>query len=179
MAAVGQFSENIIIPDEPTSYSPHHFLIPKHYAGCIRKVLVPHGLVCDRVQRMASDYYNSIEDRTKPILALCVLKGANQYYNDFVDALKTLASRDTQTPPQILVDFIRLKSYTNTESSGKVQIIGMDSLSDLTDKHVLIVEDLVDTGNTLKKLLTSVGMLKCRDFRNNDHLFLSSLQHSV
>jgi len=152
----GHYSPHVVIPDDPTNYDPHHFLIPKHYSGCIRKVLVPHGCVRDRIARMAQDYYNNLEDRTRPILAMCVLKGANQYYNDFVDELKALASRDSCTPPQIMVDFVRLKSYQNTESTGKVQIIGMDSLQDLTGKHVLIVEDLVDTGRTLKKLMSTI-----------------------
>merc|ERR1712071_6234 len=151
-----QFSPSIVICDDPMHYNPQHFLIPKHYSGCIRKVLIPHGCIKDRIAKMASDYYNSIADRSKPILAMCVLKGANQYFNDFVTELKSLASRDQQTPPQIMVEFVRLKSYSNTESTGKVQIIGLASLGDLRGKHLLVVEDLVDTGRTLKKLLATI-----------------------
>ena len=42
-------------------------------------------------------------------------------------------------------DFIRAKSYTGTESTGKVVISDTD-LKDLEDKHVLLVEDIIDTG---------------------------------
>merc|ERR1711879_14934 len=106
---------------------------------------------------MASDFYASIEDRSKPILALCVLKSASQFFNDFIHELKIIASRDSVQPPLIMVDFIRLKSYSGTDSTGKIQIIGLDSLDSLTDRNVLIVEDIIDTGRTMKELLSLVS----------------------
>ena len=47
----------------------------------------------------------------------------------------------------VSVDFIRVKSYMNDKSTGKVNIIGGDVLESLEGKTVLIVEDLIDTGN--------------------------------
>ena len=41
----------------------------------------------------------------------------------------------------------------NTESAGEVQIIGGDDLSRIAGKNVLIVEDIIDTGKTMVKLL--------------------------
>jgi len=150
------FSKPIVIGSSWRKYDLEHFLIPNHYQKCVDKVIVPHGMIQDRLCRMAHDFYYSIKDRSKPILALCVLKGASQFYNDFVAQLKHLASRDEHRPPQIHVDFVRLKSYEGTQSSGKVQVIGMDSLSDISGKHLLIVEDIIDTGRTMKKLLSTV-----------------------
>jgi len=49
-------------------------------------------------------------------------------------------------------DFIRVQSYEGTESTGKVQITGCD-VSKLTGKHVLFVEDIIDTGLTMTSLL--------------------------
>merc|ERR1711862_375129 len=46
--------------------------------------------------------------------------------------------------------YVRLKSYKNMESTGELQVIS-DDLKILEGKHVLIVEDIIDTGNTLKK----------------------------
>ena len=48
------------------------------------------------------------------------------------------------------VDFIRMKSYVNTESTNEVQIIGADNLSKLKGREVLIVEDIIETGRTMK-----------------------------
>jgi hypoxanthine phosphoribosyltransferase len=53
----------------------------------------------------------------------------------------------------MMIDFIRLKSYNNTNSTGEVEVIGGDDLNKLKDKNVLIVEDIIDTGRTMVKLL--------------------------
>lgn len=52
-------------------------------------------------------------------------------------------------------DFVRLKSYEGTESTGHIRIIGGD-LEALRDRNVLIVEDIVDTGATMVKLLSEL-----------------------
>lgn len=54
------------------------------------------------------------------------------------------------------VDFIRLKSYCNDQSTGDIKVIGGDDLSTLTGKNVLIVEDIIDTGKTMQTLLALV-----------------------
>jgi len=46
---------------------------------------------------------------------------------------------------------MRLKSYANESSTGDVQVIGGSPLSQLAGKHVLVVEDIIDTGLTMKK----------------------------
>ena len=53
----------------------------------------------------------------------------------------------------VKMDFIRLKSYENDESTGDVKIVGGDKLLRLKGQHVLVVEDIVDTGKTMVKLL--------------------------
>eukprot|EP00069_Balaena_mysticetus_P012751 bmy_07955T0 len=54
------------------------------------------------------------------------------------------------------VDFIRLKSYCNDQSTGDIKVIGGDDPSTLTGKNVLIVEDIIDTGKTMQTLLSLV-----------------------
>jgi len=44
----------------------------------------------------------------------------------------------------VSVDFIRLKSYENDQSSGEIKIIGLQDLESLRGKNVLIVEDIID-----------------------------------
>ncbi|MBA64656.1 MAG: hypoxanthine phosphoribosyltransferase [Candidatus Marinimicrobia bacterium] len=68
------------------------------------------------------------------------------------------------------IEFIQLKSYEGMVSSGKVEVIKMIS-SNLNNRHVVIVEDIIETGNTLKflydkitqsfpKSITTVTLLK-------------------
>jgi hypoxanthine phosphoribosyltransferase len=49
------------------------------------------------------------------------------------------------------IDFVRVKSYEGTESTGKVKISGCDA-SKWRNKHVIFVEDIIDTGLTMSRL---------------------------
>jgi hypoxanthine phosphoribosyltransferase len=79
----------------------------------------------------------------KPLVVVCVLKGAFMFFSDL---MKELTVR-----PQ--VDFVRLASYgSGTESAGDVMLVKDVELS-LEGKHVLIVEDVIDSGHTMDFLL--------------------------
>lgn len=78
----------------------------------------------------------------EPVLLLAVLKGSFLFVADLCRELG----------PNVTVDFIQVSSYgTQTKSSGIVQI-RKDTDVSLEGKHVLIVEDIVDTGATLGHL---------------------------
>ena len=58
---------------------------------------------------------------------------------------------------QYRLEFIRIKSYVNDSSTGEVNIIGMDNIAEaINGKNLLIVEDIIDTGKTMKKLLKTL-----------------------
>lgn len=79
-----------------------------------------------------------------PLVAVCVLKGAFIFFSDLVRALRN---------PLLELDFVRLSSYgRQTESSGYVRF-NKDIEVDIRGKHVLIVEDIVDSGRTMRFLL--------------------------
>ena len=82
------------------------------------------------------DYYNGEE-----IIVISVLKGAVFFTVDLVKKMKT----------QIILDLIQVSSYQGTESTGNV-IMKKDLSIDIKNKKVLIVEDIIDTGYTLKYL---------------------------
>ncbi|MDT0186446.1 hypoxanthine phosphoribosyltransferase [Microbacterium sp. ARD31] len=87
--------------------------------------------------RVAADYEG------KDLLLVGVLKGAVMVMADFARALPTL----------VPMDWMAVSSYgAGTKSSGVVQI-RKDLDTDLTGKHVLIVEDIIDSGLTLSWLL--------------------------
>lgn len=76
------------------------------------------------------------------VLVLGVLRGAYMFLADL--------SRRMTVPRR--VDFIALSSYDGASSSGGVRLI-MDARVSLAGRHVLIVEDILDTGRTLSYLL--------------------------
>ena len=82
--------------------------------------------------------YADIDD----LILIGVLKGANIFMGDLM--------REIELPMRI--DFMAVSSYGHsTESSGVVRIL-KDLDIEIEDKHVLIIEDIVDTGLTLKYL---------------------------
>lgn len=54
---------------------------------------------------------------------------------------------------QFNVDFIRLKSYEDDRAGDEVKVIGNDDFEYLKGKQVIVIEDIVDTGNTMRKLM--------------------------
>jgi len=127
------------------------FASQKHYEEDLLSVLMPKGLISDRTERLARDIFNDL-DLSKPLATLCVLKGGYLFYNDLLQYIQNLSANAAKSCP-VSIDFIRLKSYENTESTGEVRVVGGDDLSSLEGKNVLIVEDIVDTGRTMQKLL--------------------------
>ncbi len=79
-----------------------------------------------------------------------MLKGGSSFFWELQSALINLCShRRTGTALfQFSFDFVRVKSYEGTESTGKIQITGTD-LANLKGRHLLLVEDLIDSGLTM------------------------------
>lgn len=74
----------------------------------------------------------------KSPVIICMLKGAVYFFADL--------TKNIDLP--IMIDFARLSSYRNGTVSGEMQVIA-DITTNITDKDVLIVEDIVDSGKTL------------------------------
>lgn len=118
-----------------------------HYASDLESVLIPAGLIQSRAEKLAEDIFNDYGGTM--IHMLCCLKGGAQFFSDLMKYLKRCYSRRTPTVP-FTFDFIRVSSYKGTESMGDVRIhaTGMD-FEVLKGRHVLLVEDIVDTGRTM------------------------------
>ncbi len=65
--------EPYYIPDD-LALDPSHYYIPKHYQDDLKHLLVPHGMIVDRVEKLAYDIAQDYEGHT--IHMLCVLKGS-------------------------------------------------------------------------------------------------------
>jgi len=77
----------------------------------------------------------------KEILAVGILKGSFMFFSDIV--------REIEVP--LTLDFILASSYVKSETSGEVKI-HYDIREDISDKHVLLIDDIVDTGITLNQI---------------------------
>ncbi|XP_041366572.1 hypoxanthine-guanine phosphoribosyltransferase-like [Gigantopelta aegis] len=140
----------IVIDDDSNGHPLDLFCVPKHYEDDLECILVPAGLINDRIERLARDILRDFSHEA--IVALCVLKGGYKFFTDLLDKIKTLNRNNEESVP-MSVDFIRLKSYVNDASGSKIEVIGGDNLENLCGKNVLVVEDIIDTGKTMTKLL--------------------------
>ncbi|XP_061614720.1 phosphoribosyltransferase domain-containing protein 1-like isoform X2 [Phyllopteryx taeniolatus] len=143
----------IVIKDDWTGYSLDLFTYPEHYRHDIDNVYIPHGVVVNRTERLARYIVEDFADDN--IVVLCVLKGGYEFCVDLVECIKVLG-RNSNKYLETRVEFIRLKSYLNDQSTEDLHIIGSRDLSFLRGKSVLIVEAIVDTGKTMKALLKHV-----------------------
>lgn len=94
---------------------------------------------------ISRDYAGTADD----LVVVCVLKGAVMFMADLIRHL----------PGRATCDFLRLSSYEGTESTGTVRF-DFDLTQPIAGKHVLIVEDIVDTGLTMSFLLQALEVRK-------------------
>ncbi|CAJ1072294.1 phosphoribosyltransferase domain-containing protein 1b [Xyrichtys novacula] len=127
-------SGGIVITDEWPGYSLDLFSYPTHYSGDLDCVIIPHGVIMDRTERLARNIMDDLGDHD--IVVLCVLKGGYQFCADLVDRIKALSRNSSRTIP-MRVHFIRLKSYLNDQSTEDLHILGAEDLSFLAGKVIL------------------------------------------
>lgn len=115
----------------------------------LAKILIPSDRLQARIYELGAQISQDYKE-TRPLL-VCVLKGGVMFLSDL--------SRALSIPHEI--DFMAISSYSGkrTETSGVVRII-MDLNSSIENRHVLIVEDIIDTGNTLHYMM---DMLNARN----------------
>jgi len=108
-------------------------------------VLIDADQIQTRLQELAAEIDRDYEGRE--LLLVGVLEGAVMVMADLARALHT----------PVEMDWMAVSSYgSGTRSSGVVRII-KDLDADLTDRHVLVVEDIVDSGLTLSWLLRNLS----------------------
>ncbi|RQD63104.1 MAG: hypoxanthine phosphoribosyltransferase [Desulfonatronovibrio sp. MSAO_Bac4] len=105
-----------------------------------KKEIISGEAIQKRIREMGNEISRDFQG--KPLITVCVLKGAFIFYADLIRSL----SMDPE------MDFVRMSSYgQQTFSSGKVHFSKDMELS-IKDKHVIIVEDIVDTGKSISYL---------------------------
>ncbi len=111
----------------------------------IGEILVQSDDLRQRIRALATEINRDYEG--KSVLLVGVLKGAFFFLADLMRQLEV----------ECEVDFMAVSSYgSSTESSGVVRIL-KDLDTPIQDRHVLVVEDIVDSGLTLSYLMKNLG----------------------
>ena len=111
----------------------------------IERVLFTEKAIAARVEQLGADLTAKLGDK-RPVL-VCVLKGASFFYIDLCRCMNCA----------IDMDFIAVSSYgASAQSTGVVRLI-KDLDNNITGRHVVIVEDIIDSGRTLSHLKKLLG----------------------
>jgi hypoxanthine phosphoribosyltransferase len=117
-------------------------VLDKHFVEYINRKDI-YDRVLYIAKAMNADYEN------KNPLFIAILNGSFLFAADLY--------RNITTASQIT--FVKVASYQGTSSSGKVMtLLGLDM--DILDRHIIIIEDIVDTGKTMHELLPHLEMMK-------------------
>jgi hypoxanthine phosphoribosyltransferase len=120
--------------------------MPKPWEYYLEEKLIDEETLQNRIREIGEEISRDYVD-AKELLLVCVLKGGMLFLADLM--------RSVSVPHQI--DFMSVSSYGAEvrTSTGAVRF-EMDLHTDIKDKHVLIVEDIIDSGNTLSYILRSL-----------------------
>lgn len=104
------------------------------------EVLISAEEIAARIAEMAQEIARDVDG--EPVILIGVLKGSLHFLSDLSRAL----------PGEASIDFMQLASYAGTSSTGVVQFKKDHDLN-IEGRHVVVVEDIVDSGLTLEYLL--------------------------
>ena len=131
---------------------------PELYPGDIKSVLLTEEQIQARITELGAqigDDYRDLSAASGDLLLITVLKGAVLFVTDLARAI----------PLPTQFEFMAVSSYgSSTSSSGVVRIL-KDLDRDITDRNVLIVEDVVDSGLTLSWLSRNITTRHPRSLR--------------
>lgn len=103
----------------------------------IEEVLLSEEQIKKRVQELGDQISKDYDGQE--IIVLCVLKGASIFFADLIRAITVHAK----------MDFMAISSYGDAQKTSGIVRITKDMDSSITGKHVLIAEDIMDSGLTL------------------------------
>ncbi len=116
----------------------------------VKSIVFDEATIAARVESLGAEITDAYPDGE--LLVLGLLKGSFIFLSDLV--------RKIERPMQ--VDFLVASSYgAGTTSSGVVRLV-YDPETRLEGKHILLVEDIIDTGKTLRRLMTLLGTRRPR-----------------
>jgi len=135
---------SVKIPDESRNLDASNCVYPTEYEGHFDSLMISKEEITKAVRSLASQINDDYRG-CRPVM-VCVLKGANPFYQHLLDELQDYRQGFN-------MEFIRVSSYEGTSSTGVVKVGDGIDLDNLKGRHVILVEDIVDTGTTLSHLI--------------------------
>ena len=126
---------------------------PSYGLEDLESVLLSETQIANRVAELAKEISSHYGD--KGITIICVLSGALVFTSDLIRKLK-LPTR---------LDCLRSDSYGNSTRANHPPRISSPLKTDIENQHVLLVDDILDTGNTLSGLMDHWGQSKPASLR--------------
>lgn len=113
------------------------------------QMLIPQFRIERRVRELAiriSRDWKESNNTSKPPVMLCVLNGAFMFFSDLVKHMEI----------ECEIDFVRIKSYEGRDNTQGINMIKPPE-ADLQDRSIYIIEDLVDSGQTMRELIQYIA----------------------
>jgi hypoxanthine phosphoribosyltransferase len=150
------------IPTHPSTFAREHdcsklcpfknnnqHVYPPEYEGHFASLVLEADEIRARVRALAAAVHEDYRG-CRPVL-LCTLKGACPFYTHLSDALQDLRQGYD-------MEFIRASSYDGTSSTGNV-VFGECKVESIQNRHLIIIEDIVDTGTTLASMVPMIQQM--------------------
>lgn len=127
----------------------------RDYRDVLSEVLIPEDELQRRIAELGAEISRDYAGAEKLIL-ICILRGGVMFLTDLM--------RHVTVPHAI--EFMAVSSYGagNRESTGQVRIT-LDLNTDIFDRHVLLVEDIIDSGRTLASVLELLSARRPKSLR--------------
>lgn len=109
----------------------------------IARIMIPEEQLNRLVQKVAGEIDADFPDPTRKLLLLCILKGSVVFMGDLMKTIKR----------PVEIDFMKVSSYgQSTASSGSVNILLDLHRRDMEELDIVVIEDIIDSGRTMKYL---------------------------
>jgi hypoxanthine phosphoribosyltransferase len=107
------------------------------------RILIPRDKIARRVQEMAREIAAEYEDKGQSLVIVSVLSGSIIFLADLIRCL----------PLKMQLGLITISRYRGATTVGGASELVMDLRTDIKDKHVLIIDDILDSGGTLRMVV--------------------------
>jgi len=117
------------------------------------QLYIPYEKIRSVIEKIATDMNRDLDG--KEPLFVCVLNGAFMFAADLFKRIEI---------PNVEITFVKMASYHGVHSTGTIrQLIGLSEA--IEGRTVVVIEDIVDSGNTIEEIMAQLAILKPREVK--------------